>query len=237
MNLKIDKWLILLAVAMLWCIPVKSQSMLEEVSYEDLETLINTAKENYPKIHAMSKQVDIANVEITSAKLGWFKPLSIMYYYTPSWSWAGTDDRFFMFNGFQFGIMLNVGTLLQTPSEIKKAKLFKDFAELNGEEYVLSLTKEVKNRYYALIGAKNMLNVRMKASIDAATLQKDMNFRYQKGEVSFEDLIKYNSDVTQHSIDRIIAEQDYLTSVANLEELIGVPLDTVIKIQLHNGDN
>lgn len=236
MKWKLVKCLVVLIMACLWSVPAKPQSMLDDVSYESLEKLIDAAKENYPRVRAMSKQVDIAHVDITKAKLGWFQPLSVSYFYMPPWG-IDQNNAPFLFNGFQFGITLNVGALIQTPSDIKKAKLQKEVSQLNKDEYLLSLNTEVKTRYFAFIASKSVLNARLKASLDANTLQKDLKFRYQKGEISFDELTRSNTEVIQQNISRITAEQAYLTTVASLEEIIGVPLDTVIQIQLYNGNN
>lgn len=235
MKWKMVKCSAVLIIVCLCGAPVKAQSMFDDVSYENLGKLIDAARENYPRVKAMTKQVEIAQVDIRKAKLGWFQPLSVSYYYMPPWGMS--DNAPILFNGVQFGITLNVGALIQTPSDIKKAKLQRDVTELNKDEYLLTLSADVKTRYFDFIAAKSVLNARLRASLDANTLQKDVRFRYQKGEVSFDELTLSNTQVVQQNISRITAEQAYLNAVAGLEEIIGVPLDTVIQIQLYNGNN
>ena len=101
------------------------ESVLSEVSYLYLNKLIATAKENYPRLKVFSSQVSAARNDLSTVKASWLEPFSFQYV-TRSNDQPNTTPVNIttadVINGYQFGVAINPGSLLQKPSQVKKAR-------------------------------------------------------------------------------------------------------------------
>src|SRR5687768_1037803 len=98
-------------------------SMMPEISYVFLEKLISTAKDNYPRINAHKARVEIAQANISKQQVSWLDAFSFTYMYNPERAVNLLNP--FVYNGYQGGVSLNLGNLVQKPSNVKQAKLEK----------------------------------------------------------------------------------------------------------------
>jgi len=200
-------------------------SLLDDVSYVYVEKLISVAKENYPRVKTIESRIAIADAAVTNAKLSWLSPLSLSYVYSPSNTLNITNPTFF--SGYQIGLSLNFGTFLQSPGNIKRAKEEHKIEVLNRDEYYLSLTTQVKTRYYNYLQALRNLKLQSQSNLDAQSLFTMIKYRFEKGEVGFQD---YNAAAVAFSTSsqlKIESEAILLRTKAELEELLGVKLEEV----------
>jgi outer membrane protein TolC len=203
------------------------QTMMTEVSYEYLQKLIATAKQNYPRVKIHDGQIQIAQTNVKRARISWFDMLNLSYFYSPN---IGVPAEYFnpyMFTRYQLGVGINIGSILQKPSEIKIAKLNAQNTQFQKDEYFLTLEKEVKQRYYAYIQQLTVLRLRLQALQDAEVILQSVRSKYEKGEETFEH---YNTALTAHSNQsqqKIGAETEMLIAKATLEELIVSKLEDI----------
>jgi len=196
------------------------ESMMPDVSYEYLDKLIAAAKANYPKMKAYDHSVRIAELNVQKTKLDWFNLLSFIYII------GGSTNPGFL-GGFQTGISVSIGSILQKPGEVKASKESLVIAKLSQDEYNLSLTAIVQQRYYNYVQALTLLNWRTKDLQNAVNTLKDIKYKFEKGEETFEN---YNKALTLHSSSvqgKISSEGAFLLAKSSIEEMIGVKIETI----------
>jgi outer membrane protein TolC len=208
------------------------ESMMQDVSYQYLDKLINTAREYYPKYKQTAARVNIASAGVTKAKMSWFDVLNVAYIYNPNNTIGFYDNntqtvRNNIWNGYQVGLYLNAGSLLQKPSIVRQAKEELNAAIYDKQTIDMNLEAEVKRRYFLYIQAQNMLRLRTKTVIDGADMLKDAKYKFEKGQMTFDAYNEILIGSGQYAQDRIKAESDLLIAKANLEELLGTKLENV----------
>jgi outer membrane protein TolC len=201
------------------------QSMLPDVSYPYLQKLIGVAKVNYPKVQAFQHKVSVAKINVNKAKLNWFDVLTFTYQYSPNNTTTLTNPSYL--NGYQFGVFINVGSLLQKHPNVKIAKEDLTIAKLEEAEYELNIEAMVKQRYFLYISQLALLRVKTQAASDAEAALKDVKYRYEKGEALFDDynksLINYSDKVES----KIETEGAMLIAKSSLEEMLGKKLEEI----------
>ena len=130
-------------------------------------------------------------------------------------------------SGYQFGVSINPGSLLQKPSQVRKAKDQVRIAQLNQEEYNLTIEAEVKRRYFIYLQYKQSLLPATNAFLDAQSSFDALKLKYQKSEITFEQYNSASSALNQAIQNKIQAEVNLLTSKANLEELTVKKLEEI----------
>ncbi len=201
------------------------ESMLPDVSNELLGKLIDTAKKYYPRLVTFDHRIIIAKENIKKAQLAWFDMFSFSYLYSPNNSTTLVNPS--VLNGYQLGIYLNISSLITKPHNTKQAKEELVITKLQQDEYALNLVAEVKNRYYRYIQQKTLLRMRTLAAIDAENLMKQMKYKFEKSEETFES---YNRVMVAYNDRRqnvVISEADVLIAKAFLEEMIAMKLEDI----------
>lgn len=213
-------------VFLLWTTSVFPQeTLLDQVNPVFLDTLVALAKKNYPRTKYFEAKSKASEQTLKAQKLSWFDPASFSYQYLPNNQVNAVNPVFL--NGYQIGVYLNVGTLIQKPALTKKARQEWVAATSEQAEYDKILEAEVKRRYYHYLLQVNLLRVYSKSVLDADGLMHDLSVRYQKSEVSFEEyskaLIVYNGNLES----KLEVESNLLAAQSSVEELVGVKLDEI----------
>ncbi len=201
------------------------ESMITEISYPFLDMLIKVAKENYPRMKIFDKRIDIAKTNVSRAKISWFDALTVSYLYNPNSTFNVASPSFF--SGFQAGVFLNVGQLLQKPYQIKNAKNDLSISTLEKEEYNLNLTGLVKERYFLYLQQQTILKSITLSAQDAQSILKMLRYKFERGE---ETLLIYNNasiNFSSQNQQKIAAEAALLIAKARLEEIIGKKIDDI----------
>lgn len=201
------------------------ESMIPDVKQDFLQKLIDTAKKNYPEMKIRSTQIGIARTTYHQAQISWFDILTPSYIYNPENTLNVSNPS--IFNGYSIALTLNIGQLLAKPYQIKNARQAVDVARYQEQEYVLTLTTNIKRLYYNYLEAQADLRLRVKAEQDAGTNVRQMKMKFEKAEASLKD---YNDALvilyTQTSY-KIQGERSVLTAKVDLEEFIGKKLEDI----------
>ncbi len=211
------------------------QSMLPDISPAYLDKLISLAKQNYPAVKANQSRVEEAQSNVTKAKISYLDVFSISYVYQPqgffgintNGSSNSTSGNYGYFNGIQAGVTLNLGSFFEKPSQVKAAKRELDIAGDSQEEYLLTLTNNVKKRYYTYVQQIANLKLLTQATNDAQEVLASEKHRFEKGEVTFEEFNRAQLSVTTSYQEKILAESNLLIAKADLEELLGEKLEDI----------
>ncbi|MCX2484227.1 TolC family protein [Pedobacter sp. MR2016-24] len=229
MKTRVLQYLIAIAILFAFVPTVNAQeSMIPEVNYPYLEKLIASARENYPRVKTQQQKITGAKADVTSAAVSFLDAFSFNYFYRPKPNSVNIGgDLNNIFNGPQYGVTVNLGTFLQKPFAIKKAKSNYNVTKLEAQEYDLTLVNQVKTRYFTYIQQLTLLRVLNKITLDTEGLNRLMKSKFEKGE---ESLLAYNQTLTQVSSQyqqKIAAEAALLTAKSALEELVGQKLEDI----------
>ena len=198
--------------------------LLPELSYPYLEKLIFSAKQHYPRVKSFDRRINIANMNLQKAKLSWFDFFTFSAFYSPSTSVTLTNATL---TGVQVGLFINIASIIQKPLLVKQGKEELAIAKLAADEYMLTIEAEVKARYFRYMQASTTLRVRNQVLIDLDALFKQIKYKFERGESTFEN---YNSALVQlakQKQDIIESEGAVLIAKSSLEELVGLKLEEV----------
>jgi outer membrane protein TolC len=203
------------------------ESMISDISYSYLDTLINTAKKNYPQVKIEEQQLAIAKANIGKADVGLLDAFNFSYFYRPADKDVVDPVDPYIFNGYQFGINVNLGTLLENPFTIKAAKVEYKVAQLNEQEYNLTIEADVKKRYFDYVEQTAILKLRTKSMADATDMAQQLKYKFEKGEASFADYNSASLVEAEQNQSVIVAESGVLEAKASLEEIVGEKLENI----------
>ncbi|MDD2792823.1 MAG: TolC family protein [Sediminibacterium sp.] len=200
------------------------ESMIPELSYPFLEKLIFTARENYPRMKANQHRVRFAELNLKKNKLSWFDFFSLSAFYSPSTSVTLTNATL---TGVQIGLFINFSSIIQKPTMIKQSREELAIAKYTYDEMGLSVENMVKERYFKYIQYMTVLKLRSQAVIDAEALYKQIKFKFERGEDTFENYSKSLIQFVDNKQRLVETEGMLLISKSNLEEMIGKKLEEV----------
>ncbi|MCF2488793.1 TolC family protein [Dyadobacter sp. CY347] len=201
------------------------ESLSKDVDYAYLEKLIAITRANYPKIKMYEDRVVVAEYAIKKAKLSYFDIFNFSYLYSPNNNTATISPT--LLSGYQLGFFVNIGAILQKPSQIKQAKGELSVTQHDKEAFDLSMVAEVKKRYFTLIQKRAVFKVRSNAALDVESMVSSVKKRFEMGQ---ETLEKYNQTLvmqTDHYQNLLNAESDILIAKSSLEELLGQKLEDI----------
>ena len=200
-------------------------TMIPDVSYTYLERLISIAKENYPTVRSMQSRKEIAELNLKKAQTAWFDAVSFSYLYQPKTTIDITKPTFF--NGYLIGLTLNLGSLIQKPILIKQAKQELNIAGNENQAYDISLTNDVKQKYFRYIQALTNLRLQTKAVEDAEGIYKTIQYKFEKGEENFVNYSQASLNLTNLKQSKINLEGNFLIAKSDLEALLGEKLENI----------
>ena len=217
-------------------------SILPDVSEVYLTKLIETAKSHYPRVKSNQNRVTIAQNNIGLAKVSFYDEFSFSYVYQPrsavvtnttttaNGTTAGTslgNQSYSSFNGVQVGIFFNIGNFLQKPYNLKNAKESYYIAQNDQAEYMLTLSSEVKKRYYIYLQRVAELKIQVQGTQDLEQALNLVKHRFDRGEDTYESYNKASTAYTDRTALRIVAEVNLFAARTDLEELLGVKLESI----------
>lgn len=217
-------------------------SVVPDISYAYLDKLITSAKAHYPRVANLKNRVDAAQLGIKKAKISWFDLFTFSYIYQPdntlvssvpasvtttSGSTASTTNNRYLFNGLQVGVSLNLGSLLLKPTNVKSAKIDLKIANEEENEYLVTLTSDVKRRYFTYILQQNLVKIETQSYQDMQASLKQTKSKFQRGEITFD---AYNSTLMSSAArteQKLQAETNFFIAKSELEALVGAKLEDI----------
>jgi len=200
---------------------LSQQTLMTEVDNKFLDTLVVYAKRNYPRVKVYGARISTAKANLQKQKLGWFEPLTFSYVIQPSGANTSPATNPVLLNGYQFGLFVNVGALIERPSIIKQAKEELKVFAYEAEEYDKNIGAEVKKRYYNYLQQSVMLRLVSKTVYDGQALLENVKTRYEKSEWSFEEYSKALISTNGNIQTKLETEANMLAAIAAIEEYIG----------------
>jgi len=217
---------LLTAMTCLICFASSAQeSIIGDINYGLLDQYIQSAKEYYPKRKLVDAQQEIAKAGVTAATISYLDIFTANYFYRPNDKTAlvtpGATANPYIVNGIQYGINFNLGTFLQKPFLIKRAKAEYKVAKLQSADYEVALITEVKKRYYTYVQMLSELKIRTQKAQDNKSVAENARRRFEKGEIPLDAYNNARVELSDSSSEKIQTEVNYLVAKDALEEIIG----------------
>src|SRR5690554_1473813 len=114
--------LLILIVAINCSVAQAQETIMDEISYGQLEEYIRMAKAHYPQRKIINERERQAKNEVIIQDISYLDLFSANYYYRPNERQAVDALNPYVTNGFQVGIRLNLGNYLQKPFQGKIAR-------------------------------------------------------------------------------------------------------------------
>jgi len=204
------------------------ETIIPDLSAKYVSRLIDTAKKHYPKAKTFQNRIEIAKDVIATSKAAIFNSLTVSYVYQPGDATVNpVNPTTSYFKGLQAGLFFNIGSLISQPSQVRQAKENLLIANEEQEDYMVTLSTEVKKRYYIYIERMAELKLQINALQDSQNSYNDIKYKFEKGEESFENFNKLQSDLNNHKSSKIQAEANLFLAKADVEELLGVKLESI----------
>ncbi|MCC8423774.1 TolC family protein [Mucilaginibacter sp. UR6-11] len=204
------------------------ETIIPSLSADYINKLIDTAKKNYPRVRSYQSRINIANSNISKTRMSIFNALTVSYVYQPGTTTIDpVNPSTSYFKGLQAGVFLNLGTLLSQPYLTRQAKEELLIAHNDQDEYQITIATEVKKRYYLYIQRIAELKLQTKSAQDVESSLKDITYKFQKGEETFDNYNKIQVQYTDHQQTKIQAEANVFIAKADLEELLGTKLENI----------
>lgn len=197
-----------------------------------LEESIAQALQNNPAIKVAASEKQAAAAEVDAAKGGKLPYLQL----------AHTDGRSKVYGssgsssiGNKFTNTATVGMKLYTGGQIEgnieKAKLGLQVADLDVEKSKQKIKLDATNGYFTILQAKNTVKVDQEAVDQMAAHLKNVEAQYNVGTVAKSDVLRSQVELANNQQVLTKAQNAYELAVSNLNNVMGLPLDTEIQIK------
>ncbi|MDF2501403.1 MAG: tolC 1 [Anaerosporomusa subterranea] len=194
-----------------------------------LDESIRLALANNPAIKVAEADKEKAAWTVKEAQAGKAPTLSLGH--TSSRSHSDLKDS--TGNNFENGISLSLPLYTggKVESAIEQAKLGNDSAALGLENTKQQIRLDATSAYYNVLQASNMVKLNQE-SVDRLNAHvKNVQAQYQVGTVAKTDVLRSEVEVADAEQNLIKAENSYELSIANLNNVVGMPLETQINVK------
>lgn len=224
------KKILQITLFVLLLVTVKSQaqeSILKDINYSDLQKYIDLARVNFPQMKIAEAKKELVKTGIPIAQASYFDILNGSYFYRPENKSVLDPVNPYNFNGFQLGVSVNVGNLLQKPYQVKRAKADYKIAVLEAQQNDKTVEMEVKRRYYDYIQQISQLKIATKIAQDNKGVSESLRNKFEKGEITLDAYNQSRLNQSASESEKVATEINYLKAKDLLEEIIGVKLSDV----------
>lgn len=195
-------------------------------NFEDV--LVQLAWINNPRYNALESQKHIEREKVKIAKLSWTEGVAANFNLNQGNIQPANDNIFFpMYN---FSATFNLGTILKTPYEVRNAKERERIADYEINQAKHQLRSEVLTRYRKYEASIEVLKIRTKASEDLYTSYTLVKKSFEQGNTTLKTYIEATNAYNQSLEQKLVAESNVSIALIALEEVIGVPLEEVKKM-------
>lgn len=221
------KKVLLITLSILLFVNAKSnaqESILRDINYSDLQKYIGLAKANFPQMKIAEAKKELVKTAIPMAQVSYLDIFNVSYFYRPEDKTVLDPVNPYNFNGFQLGASLNLGTLLQKPFQVKRAKADYKIAVLEAQQNDKAVEMEVKRRYYDYIQQVSQLKIATKSAQDNKGVSESLRNKFEKGEITLDAYNQSRLNQSASESEKVATEINFLKAKDLLEEIIGVKL-------------
>ena len=193
-----------------------------------LEDSIATALQNNPAIKIADASRQSAELDINIAKGGNLPKLSLTHSDTRSNSiTTGTTNTF----ANSVGLNMNLYSGGKVEGNIEKAKLGLKVADLDVEKSKQQIKLDATKGYFTILQTRNTVKVDQESVDQMEAHLKNVEAQYNVGTVAKSDVLRSQVELANNQQVLTKAQNAYEIAISNLNNIMGLPLDTQIQIK------
>lgn len=197
-----------------------------------LEDSIATALQNNPAIKIADASREAAEAGISVAKGGNLPTLKLEHSDGRS---KVVDAKGAANIGNKFGnsltLSMNLYTGGQVEGNIEKAKLGLKVADLDVEKSKQQIKLDATKGYFTILQARNTVKVDQESVDQMAAHLKNVEAQYNVGTVAKSDVLRSQVELANNQQVLTKAQNAYEIAISNLNNVMGMPLDTQIQVK------
>ncbi|MDF2635232.1 MAG: outer rane efflux protein [Pelosinus sp.] len=192
-----------------------------------LEDSIAKALQNNPAIKIADANRQSAALDINIAKGGKLPTLKLTHADTRS------SDTFSTGNSFtnKIGLNMNLYSGGKLEGNIETAKLGLKVADLDVEKSKQQIKLDATNGYFTILQARNTVKVDQESVNQMEAHLKNVEAQYNVGTVAKSDVLRSQVELANNQQVLTKAQNAYEIAISNLNNVMGLPLDTQIQIK------
>lgn len=192
-----------------------------------VERLQELAWQNYEQGRIPEIRVRMAEQEIRNRRWEWFNAITFTYNYTPNF--FVEEDNPSRVNRLGLGFVISLGSLAKVPGRIRMAKLDRALASQQVEVQRKDTQNQVVQRYAFYIASAELYQLQLEAVENTTATVNSVRQRFERGDLTVEELQRAEEYLIGARERLIKARTDFFKARYDVEELIGVPLDSVFQ--------
>jgi outer membrane protein TolC len=130
---------------------------------------------------------------------------------------------------YNFGATISLGNLFSDPIKAKRAKEETEIAKQNVNSQKLKLRAEVLRRYQIYLTTSELLKIQTDALEDALASFSLVEQKFKNGSATIAEFNNMLENLNTRKIQKLTSERDFNISKIDIEELIGIKLEDVIR--------
>lgn len=195
------------------------------------DKLFELAWKNDPESNIARSNVDIAKYNVTVSKAQWLNTVTISgnlneFSINPE---RAPTERSLFYPRYNIGANIQLGLFLTIPANSKIAEEQLVVAEHLRQDRKSSLRALVSSLYNNYLMQKKIYELQSQLALDAESSSKVREQEFQQGRITYADYAASRGEANGTQIAFYQAEAAYKNAKLALEDLIGVPLETVVK--------
>ncbi len=192
-----------------------------------LEDSIAKALQNNPAIKIAGANREAAEFDINIAKGGNLPKLSLTHSDTRSNNTVDTKNSF----SNSVGLKMNLYSGGMVEGNIEKAKLGLKVADLDVEKSKQQVKLDATKGYFTILQTRNTVKVDQESVNQMEAHLKNVEAQYNVGTVAKSDVLRSQVELANNQQVLTKAQNAYEIAISNLNNVMGLPLDTQIQVK------
>jgi outer membrane protein TolC len=189
------------------------------------EYIVQLAWLNNASTQILDANVEIAELEKQAAKRSWLDQINANVNFNSIRDTVGFVGEQFLSPGFNYGLSVNAGGLINNKQRVRLADQMKTIAEAEKNQDKLQFRAMVLDRLEQFDNARELLTIRRNAEIDAETNYTLVQSLYDQGKAQFEDLAQASEVYFRAVESTSLAKSRVVRTRLGLEEVVGEPYE------------
>ncbi len=226
----------------LWVL-VTSYAMAQQVDYNSIilptsakgiefsEILVRLAWQNNPQNEILKERLGVSESELKQAQWKWLEQIRVTgnlneFTINPT---PENADRAAFFPRYNISAYFTLGNFVFDPQEAKLKRHERTIAEENINGQKLALRAEVLRRYQVYLTDQELLRIQGENVTNVQSMYQLAEQKFGKGEITLEEFNSISDRNNAEKMKMANYESNVKISKINLEELIGVHLEDVLR--------
>jgi outer membrane protein TolC len=196
--------------------------------YSIEEELVQLALRNNTAGKIAVYNSEIAEKNVRLDKMAWFDRVKLQGNLNEFTLDPERYSRSQFFPRYNFSVQLSLGDFSIIPTQVRRRRYELEITRLEEEGQKVQMRHEVLRRYNHYLSIKSQLAVQRKLEGEIGLNLEVAKDKFSKGQVDYEALTMLTENHFNQQLKIIEMEEALRTAVLDIEELIGVKLDTVL---------